>query len=296
MRMNEAGTRTRDLPVLITGASTGIGQACALHLDKLGFAVFAGIRKESDAESLKRQASNKLTPVFIDVTDQNSILTAVEAVSLAVGNRGLHGLVNNAGIVVAGPLLFLPIEQLRNQLEVNVLGSVAVTRHFFPLLRKGNGRIVFMGSIGGRIALPFLSPYSASKFAMEAIADSLRLELKRFNVTVSIIEPGSVDTPIWEKSRVEADKILESLPAEIQKHYGATLAAGKDAVDKVASYGVSATAVAKAVTRALVSRRPRQRYLLGWDTRGVVSLKKILPGRILDWLMIKILFGKAFYR
>lgn len=296
MIMKDAGARFADRRVLITGASTGIGQTCALYLDKLGFTVFAGIRKESDAEFLKRQASNKLIPVFIDVTDRNSILDAVETISNAVGNGGLHGLVNNAGIVVAGPLLFLPIEQLRKQLDVNVLGSIAVTRNFFPLLRKENGRIVFMGSIGGRIALPFLSPYSASKFAMEAIADSLRLELKRFNVMVSIIEPGSVDTPIWKKSRVEADKILDSLPAEIQAHYRATLEAGKDTVDKVASYGVSATAVAKAVTRALVSRRPRQRYLLGWDTRGVISLKKLLPGRIVDWLMIKILFGKAFYR
>jgi NAD(P)-dependent dehydrogenase (short-subunit alcohol dehydrogenase family) len=296
MKKNKAGRMIADRPVLITGASTGIGQACALHLDKLGFTVFAGIRKESDAQSLKRQASKNLTPVFIDVTDQGSILNAVETVSLAVGKAGLYGLVNNAGIVVAGPLLFLPVEQLRSQIEVNVLGSVAVTRDFFPLLRKGNGRIIFMSSIGGRIALPFLSPYSASKFALEAIADSLRLELKRFEVTVSIIEPGSVDTPIWKKSRAEADKILESLPADIQRHYAATLEAGKNTAEKVAAYGVSTADVARTVARALISRRPRQRYLLGWDTRGVVGLKKILPGRILDWIMIKILFGKAFYR
>lgn len=278
--------------VLITGASTGIGRACALHLDGLGFSVFAGVRKKSDAETLKQNASGRLTPVFVNVTDAQSISNAVETVSNAVGDCGLFGLINNAGIVVAGPLIYLPIHELRNQLEVNVLGQIAVTQKAFPLLVKGCGRIVFMGSLSGKMAFPFLSPYAASKFALEAITDSLRVELRGFRIPVSIIEPGSVDTPIWEKSRAEADKIFASLPAEAQEYYGPALDAGKKTVKMVAGFGVSSGAVARAVEHALTARVPKQRYLLGWDARAAAILKKVLPGRLLDWMMVKFSFGK----
>ncbi|MEK7693262.1 MAG: SDR family oxidoreductase, partial [Chloroflexota bacterium] len=184
--------------VVITGASTGIGEACALHLDALGWRVFAGVRKGADGEALQRKASARLIPVRIDVTDQASIASACDAVAQELGARGLDGLVNNAGIAVAAPLEFVPIDDLRRQLEINVIGQIAVTQAFLALIRTARGRIVNIGSVSGKLATPFTGPYSASKFAMEALTDALRIELRPWKIEVSIVEPGSIATPIWE--------------------------------------------------------------------------------------------------
>ena len=186
--------------VVITGASTGIGRVCAFHMDKLGFRVFAGIRNESDGRSLIEGSAGRITPLLIEVTDSVSALAAADRVAGAVGSAGLSGLVNNAGIVVAGPLEFLPLSELRKQFEVNVLGQIAVTQAFLPLLRQARGRIVNMSSIAGRVAFPYIGPYSASKYALEAISDALRIELLPWGISVSVIEPGDVATPIWKKS------------------------------------------------------------------------------------------------
>ena len=205
---------------------------------------------------------------------------------------GLFGLVNNAGIVVAGALEFLPIAELRRQLEVNVVGQVAVTQGFFPLLRKARGRIVIMGSIYGRVSWPFLGPYAASKFALEALTDSLRLELKAFDISVSIIEPGSVATPIWNKSRLKAETFVAALPAKAHEFYGPAMAAVKEAAGKSAGIGIPSTTVAKAVAHALRANSPKVRYLLGWDARFLAGLKKYLPDRIVDWLILRVLYGR----
>src|SRR5574341_29762 len=178
--------------IVITGASTGIGEACALYLDELGYRVFAGVRRPSDGETLKAKASARLTPVVMDVTDVASIDRAVETVKQAVGSVGLAGLVNNAGIGVGGPLEVVPLADLRKQFEVNVIGQVAVTQAFLPLLRQGRGRIVNMGSIAGRVVMPFMGPYSASKFALEALTDAMRLEFQPWGIQVSIVEPGAI--------------------------------------------------------------------------------------------------------
>ncbi|MEX0791398.1 MAG: SDR family NAD(P)-dependent oxidoreductase, partial [Actinomycetota bacterium] len=167
--------------VVITGASTGIGRATAPRLAAIGFRVFAGVRKQADADSLKQEAP-AVTPLILDVTDEHSIAEAATAVKAAVGANGLAGLVNNAGITVPGPLEFLPAEDLRRQFEVNVIGPIAVTQAFMPLLRAGKGRIVNVGSIGGRVSTPFLGAYSASKFAIEAISDALRVELRPWGI------------------------------------------------------------------------------------------------------------------
>src|SRR5271169_5091661 len=163
--------------VVVTGTSTGIGRAAAIHLDKIGFRVFAGVRRIQDGESLKVESTERITPVLMNVTDEATLVAAVGQVAKAVGDEGLSGLVNNAGIAVGGPLEFLPISEIRKQFEVNVLGQIAVIQSFLPLLRKTNSRIVNVGSIAGRMAVPFIGPYSASKFALEAITDSLRIEL-----------------------------------------------------------------------------------------------------------------------
>ena len=164
-------------PVVITGTSTGIGAATALYLAEQGFQVFAGVRRDADGEALQQRSSHGLTPVILDITDARTIASAVDSVSAAVGKRGLAGLVNNAGIVKPGPLELQPIDDFRRQLEVNLVGQVAVTQAFLPLIRKGRGRIVNVGSIGGRLVLPLHGAYSASKFGIEAVTDALRLEL-----------------------------------------------------------------------------------------------------------------------
>ncbi|HEV2125399.1 MAG TPA: SDR family NAD(P)-dependent oxidoreductase, partial [Chloroflexota bacterium] len=243
--------------VVITGASTGIGHACALHLDALGFRVFAGVRREADGDSLRRQASDRLTPLILDVTDEATIEAASEHVHQAMGDAGVSGLVNNAGIAIGGPLELIQLDDLRRQLEVNVIGQVAVTQAFLPLLRHGRGRIVNMGSISGRVAGPFVGPYAASKFAMEALTDSLRLELRPWGVHVAIVEPGVIATPIWEKSLSTAQDMLERLPAErrqrLETLYGSAMDRMRLATQGMSTRGVSPVAVARAVEHALVS-------------------------------------------
>ena len=177
--------------VVITGASTGIGAACALALDKLDFRVFAGVRKRADGEALQAQASAKLTPVELDITNSNEIAAALKTIAGEVGDAGLTGLVNNAGIGVVGPLEIVSLDELRRQFEVNVIGLIAVTQALLPLLRKARGRVVNMSSIAGRAAMPYMGPYAASKHALEALSDALRIELQHTGVRVSVIEPGA---------------------------------------------------------------------------------------------------------
>ena len=275
--------------IVITGASTGIGAACALRLDALGFRVFAGVRKSSDGQALSRRASTALTPLFLDITDQTSIAAAVKEVDSAVGAVGLYGLVNNAGIVVAGPLEILPLAELRRQLEVNVIGQVAVTQAFLPLIRRGHGRIVNMGSISGRMASPLLGPYAASKFAIEALADSLRLELKPWGISVSLIEPGAVATPIWEKSMAAGEELARQVSPEDNALYAGTIAAVQKAASHSAQRAIPAEVVAQAVAHALTAPQPKTRYLVGRDAKIRALLARWVPDRVRDRLIAKAL-------
>ncbi len=278
--------------VVITGASTGIGEACALRLDKMGFRVFAGVRKEADGNSLKQQSSDRLTPVMIDVTDAALIDSAVATVSAAVGDAGLAGLVNNAGVGIGGPLEFLPIAQIRKVLEVNVIGQIAVTQAFLPLLRKRRGRIVNMGSITGRSSSPIIGPYSASKFAMEAITDALRVELRPWGISVSIIEPGDVATPIWDKSLAATDEVLRNLPQRAQDLYGPALTTMREVAVNAPKIGISPDIVARAVAHALTAKKPKTRYLVGRDAKFRVLLE-FLPDRVRDWLIARYIWRSA---
>ncbi|HEY8172678.1 MAG TPA: SDR family oxidoreductase [Dehalococcoidia bacterium] len=271
--------------VLITGASTGIGEACALRLDRAGWRVLAGVRKDTDGERLRSQGSERLSPVRIDVADEGSIASARDAVASMLGARGLDGLVNNAGIAVAGPLEFLPIDELRRQLEVNVIGQIAVTQAFLPAIRKSRGRIVNMGSIGGRMATAILGPYNASKFAMEGLTDALRQELRPWGINVAIIEPGSIATPIWDKSQALADTLEERLPREGHALYDGIIKAVREFAVETGRRGVPPDRVAKAVEHALTSKRPKTRYLVGFDARMQALLKSIAPDRVLDSLV-----------
>jgi NAD(P)-dependent dehydrogenase (short-subunit alcohol dehydrogenase family) len=206
-------------------------------------------------------------------------------VQRVVGEGGLGGLVNNAGIVIGSPLEVIPIPQLRKQLEVNVIGQIAVTQAFLPLLRRARGRIVNMGSIAGRGTIPLLGPYSASKFALEALTDALRMELQPWGIQVSIIEPGAIATPIWEKSAKEAEDLEASVSEESKALYGEAVMRIREATTQAAQRAISTDAVVRAVHHALTASRPRTRYLVGVDAKLRASMVKWLPDRVQDWVL-----------
>jgi NAD(P)-dependent dehydrogenase (short-subunit alcohol dehydrogenase family) len=272
--------------IVVTGASSGIGEACALRMDELGFQVFAGVRKVEDGEALRRKGSERLTPVLLDVTDADSIASFARVVGEAVGEDGLAGLVNNAGIAVAGPLEFLPVEELRGQLEVNVVGQVAVTQALLPMLRKAKGRVVNIGSVSGRVAVPLLGPYCASKFALEAVTAALRMELRPSGIEVSIIEPAGIATPIWEKSLARGDKLLTDLPAESQERYGKMIDAQRKRAIKTDKHGIPVDEVVRPVVHALTSKRPRARYPIGRTTR-LGEILRLLPDRLRERIILR---------
>ncbi|HWN72484.1 MAG TPA: SDR family NAD(P)-dependent oxidoreductase, partial [Solirubrobacterales bacterium] len=236
--------------VFITGASTGIGRATALRLDGSGWRVFAGVRKEEDAESLRAAASERLVPVFLDVTEPEQIAAAAARVE-EESDDGLHGLVNNAGVAIPGPLETIPLEDFRRQIEVNLVAYVAVTQALLPQLRAAEGRIVFLSSIGGRVAFPFGGPYHASKFATEAIGDVFRQELRPWGLKVAIVEPGSIDTPIWERGQRKGEEIEAKAPQTSQL-YGAALEKFRKVIEDTAERGIPPEKVAKAIAKAVL--------------------------------------------
>jgi len=272
-RVRFAGVRT----VVITGASTGIGHAAAQRLAREGFRVFAGVRKPQDAERLRAEG---LEPLEVDVTDPAAIAAAARRVG--EDTESLAGLVNNAGVAVASPFETLDLDDLRRQLEVNFVGHVAVTQAFLPRLRRAQGRIVNVGSIGGRMALPFNGPYHASKFAMEAFSDSLRQELRPWGIHVAIVEPGAIDTPIWERGSQEAKRLAEGMSAEGRELYGAQLSRVDEVVGEMTRGAIPPEKVADVIVHALTARRPRARYVVGRDARMQLVLKALLPTRVLD--------------
>jgi NAD(P)-dependent dehydrogenase (short-subunit alcohol dehydrogenase family) len=271
--------------VLVTGASTGIGRATALRLDAAGRRVFAGVRREADAESLRAAGSERLTPLMLDVTDAAQIAAAAERIGAEVGEAGLDGLVNNAGIGIMGPLETIPIADFRRQIEVNLTGQVAVTQAMLPLIRRAGGRVVFVSSGGGRMALPFGGPYHAAKFGLEAVADSLRQELRPWGIEVAVIEPGSIDTPIWERAVSTYEEMAARAPVQQEELYGERLARLQEGARRTAARGIAPEKVARAIERALTARRPRTRSRVGLDAQGQVLLRRLLPDRALDRLL-----------
>jgi NAD(P)-dependent dehydrogenase (short-subunit alcohol dehydrogenase family) len=282
-------TSKENRAVVITGASTGIGAACAIHLDRLGFRVFAGVRKPEDGLTLQQNSSDRLVPIELDVTDASTIHKSHALVSGLTGTDGLYGLINNAGIAVVGPLEAVPIPDLRQQLEVNVIGQVAVTQIFLPLIRQARGRIINMGSIAGLSAMPLMGPYSASKFALEAITDALRLEVQQWGIHVSIIEPGAIATPIWNKSAVEAAEREAAIEDELRFLYKPIVAAVRKIVGEASKRAVPSATVAKVVETALTASIPRTRYLVGTDAKLRALMAKLLPDRASDRLLSWIL-------
>ncbi|MDX6604225.1 MAG: hypothetical protein QOF23_734 [Solirubrobacterales bacterium] len=273
--------------VLITGASTGIGRATALHLDAAGWRVFAGVRQESDAEALRDAASDRLAPVSLDVTDPGQIAAAAARIGAEV-ETGLDGLVNNAGVAVPSPLETIPIDDFRRQIEVNLVGQVAVTQAMLPAIRRARGRIVFISSIGGRISFPLTGAYHAAKFGIEAVGDAWRQELKPWEIAVSIIEPGSIDTPIWERGERTADELGSRSPRR-EVLYGRVIENYRKVIRDTADRGIPPQKVARAIEHALSSAHPRSRYLVGLDARLQARLKPLIPTPVFDRLVARFL-------
>lgn len=275
--------------LVITGTSTGIGRATALRMDELGWRVFAGVRREEDAESMRAAGSDRLTPLILDITDPAAVEAAAGKVAAELGETGLDGLVNNAGATDPGPLELMPLEDFRRLLEVNVLGQVAVTQAFMPLIRRATGRIVFVGSASGRGAPPMLAAYSASKAGLAAVADGFRRELRQWRIPVSLVEPGMIDTPIWDHGESRLGALEESSPEYLDGAYGPMMTAFRALGDKMAEHKLPPEAVTKVIERALCSRRPRSRYLVGREARSQALAFWLLPDRVLDWLVARMM-------
>jgi NAD(P)-dependent dehydrogenase (short-subunit alcohol dehydrogenase family) len=276
--------------VVITGASSGIGRACAVHLAERGFRVFAGVRKVKDGEALRLEAGDAVVPIEIDVTDGATIAAARERVGGALRERGLDGLVNNAGIGTPAPVEYLTTEVLRRQFEVNVFGQIAVTQAFLPLIRRGRGRIVNMGSVGGHITIPFGGALCGSKSAFRSLNDALRLELRAAGIHVCLIEPGSIHTPAVEKTLGDVEGIIRALPPEGAARYGDKLREFTRRGFAREAKGSAPEVVAEAVHHALTARRPRARYPVGAGATLLVTLPRMLPDRMLDHVRLR-LFG-----
>jgi NAD(P)-dependent dehydrogenase (short-subunit alcohol dehydrogenase family) len=272
---------------LVTGASTGIGRATALHLDGKGWRVFAGMRREEDAASLREAGSERLVPLMLDVTDAGQIAAAAERIGAELGEAGLDGLVNNAGIAVPGPLETLPIDDFKRQIEVNLSAHVAVTQAMLPSIRRARGRIVFITSIGGLMAFPMFGAYHAAKFGLEAVGDVFRQELRPWGIKVAIVEPGSIATPLWDRGDAEVDAIGGRAGEAHSELYGEAIDAYREVARKTGARGIPPERVAKKIEHALSARRPRTRYLVGVDARGQAFATRVLPARLVDWLVAR---------
>jgi NAD(P)-dependent dehydrogenase (short-subunit alcohol dehydrogenase family) len=279
-----------DKSVVITGASTGIGRACAIHLAKAGFRVFAGVRKAQDGEALRAECGDALVPIEIDVTDAATIAAAARTVRAELAGRGLDGLVNNAGIAIPAPVEHVAADVLRRQFDVNVFGQIAVTQAFLPLIRRARGRIVNMGSVGAHITVPFGGALCATKSAFKSLTDALRLELHPFGIHVALVEPGAIHTPAVDKTLGDVDGLIRALPPEGAARYGDKLREFTRRAHAREINGSPPEVVAAAVFHALTARRPRVGYSVGRDARLLVTLPRLLPDRMLDGVRLR-LFG-----
>lgn len=274
--------------VLVTGASSGMGRACALELSAAGITVFAGVRRDRDAQLLSEEDSDRIIPVILDVTKRETISAVCRTIDETVGTSGLAGVVNNAGVGVTGPIELVPLEELRRQYEINVIGQVAVIQSFLPLVRRARGRIVNVGSVGARFALPFGGPLCSSKAAFESISDSLRMELRRWGIRVIVVSPGSIRTPAVDKLVAGGQQTVDAFPGSGRELYASSYLDFVGAFQQLESDGVAPAVMARAVFHALTSRTPRKRYPVGPKSRLLPLLAALLPTGALDLLRTRI--------
>ncbi len=265
---------------VVTGASTGIGRACVAELAHAGARVWASVRTDKDADALRRDHPD-VQVLRLDVTDEDSVRAAGEQVTAA---GPLHGLVNNAGVALPAPLEYIPIELFRRQLEVNLIGQLAVTQAMLPALRKArdqgmDARIVMIGSIGGRVAAPMLGAYHASKFGMVGLADTLRAELAPSGIRVILIEPGAISTPIWDRGASAGNELLEGASPEMLERYSAQITVAQKGAARSAKRGLPPPRAAAVIVKALTAANPRPRYLVGPDAHAAAVVAQ-LPHRL----------------
>ena len=287
--VKDPSTLTNNL--LITGASTGIGAACALYMAEQGWTVFAGVRREEDGEALMEQAKDTehLIPVMLDVTESNQIQETLASITESLGERGLQGLFNNAGICVAGPLEELPMDRFEAQMNINVNGQLAVTQAAMPLLRQGQGRIIFTSSTSGFLSTPLLGPYCASKFALEAMADALRGELRPWKIPVVLIQPGAIATPIWDKTKEAGQVDTSRMSEEGLARYQPLIDKISAHVDDVDERCIPAEDVAHLLHKTLTIANPKTRYRIGKDAGLQYFMGRYVPDKIRDWAVLKAL-------
>ena len=265
--------------VVITGTSTGIGRACVERMAAEGWTVYAGVRKDADGDALKRDIAGDVRPVLIDVTDNGHIAALVATLTQELGSRGLDGLVNNAGVAEGGAIEALSEAEWRWHFDVNVFGLVNLTRECLPLLRSARGRVVNIASIAGRVAAPMTGPYAAGKHAVEAVSEALRFEVEDFGMRVACVEPGEIESAIWEKADERLEQVIATWDADMIARYEKHLDMLYGFVADGAKRGIPASRVAKAVHHALTATRPKHRYLVGPDAKAIGLISR-LPDRL----------------
>jgi len=275
---------------VITGATSGIGLSTARHLVDQGWTVYAGYRKDEDGERLAAMGLPRLLPLALDVTGADSMNAAAGRLGNELPAGQLNALVNNAGIALAGPMEYLPVAELRRQFEVNVFGLVQITQLLMPFLRRARGRVVNIGSVSGILPIPLMGPYSGSKFALEAISEAWRMELAPWGMHVVLVDPGAVQTPIWDKGRAWADSLETDLPEAAQSRYGRAMQRLRELTHESEQRGVPPAEVAEAVHRALTAKQPHTRYFV-----GQVLLQRIIaryvPSSLRHRLLLRLMKG-----
>jgi NAD(P)-dependent dehydrogenase (short-subunit alcohol dehydrogenase family) len=266
--------------VLVTGAARGIGRATTLRLAASGWDVIAGVRRAEDGEALVQEAPQRITAVELDITDDERVSAVAQSLP-----PDLDAVVNNAGIVVGGPVEAVPLQELRRQLEVNVIGQASVTQAVLPRLRRSRGRVVFVSSLSGRVATPMFGPYNASKFALEGMADALRLELGPWGIRVVLVEPAQTDTDLWRNADADLNESIGLLSPEHRSLYAKHIEGFRKSIPRSQRAASPADGVAAVVEKALTDRRPRARYVVGRSARIQAFLSDVTPTRVLDVML-----------
>jgi len=286
-QVEPAAERRVQLPtVLVTGCSSGIGRAIALLLADSGYHVLAGVRSAEQATSLAEVALPRLEPVLLDVTDQQDVDRVVQHLG-RVAPHGLYALINNAGLGSPGAVELAALDEVRQLLEVNTVGPLRLIQACLPLLRQGSGRVINMSSMNGMIAMPMVGAYSASKFALEALCDTLRVELRPWRIPVVIVRPGQVRTSIFSKAREALSRGSQEIPEKLHDGYAPLYAQTSKFNERGAQSKTSPEVVARTVLRALRAKRPRTHYHIGLDVYGLLLAKSLMPRRLLDRVMAR---------
>jgi NAD(P)-dependent dehydrogenase (short-subunit alcohol dehydrogenase family) len=263
--------------VLVTGAARGIGRSITEHLAERGWDVVAGVRRETDAASVTAANPARITPIILDVTDAAHLAR----LGAELPTR-LDGIVNNAGIATVGPIESVTSEAWRNQLEVNVIGALAATRAVLPRLRDSRGRVIFISSVNGQLVMPMFGAYCASKFALEAAAEALRMELRPWHIPVSVVEPAQTDTDMWRTADTVVQEMESALSDDQRTLYARHIAGMRKLIPMARRMAVAPERVAEVVERALTARRPRPRYVVGAVPRAQAALTSHLPITVRD--------------